>query len=530
MFCHKCGCMANDAAAFCEKCGTKLINDENSITNSDETTNIESDTTHQFEKSNVQQNQNVSDVNLDIYNKLKANYRSYPKIIDVILKECVGTGITPVVKGRFFNYHCIYSPIKQDIIFSSFPTWLYYIIAFLCVFLDGIFLTFFFDEKYYLPLSIFLILECLFWIPLLIWCYKEQREITSHINQSLGSDLNVSKIPSIISGVLNSILIVLGCVAMVFSVGDAIDEISNTIDSSNYEETYNDSFYDSNYDNAVTDSSEAERIIQEWLYEHTIEGGIDSYYTERTNSMGCDCYVFELWMYGEAYTDIYVNKENGELSIDNVEYDYATGNVIYTEMSIDDWYTNVYLTAMNGATYSIDPQLVGRWRSYDGGALEFDENGILLQCDFQYWSTWSLFKPSYAECYTDNGRVFCTSQRYYEYKYDIIPPSDNSEYEFLKLDNTNYYKRVEGTIGSGLVGKWSAGNDGSLGYQFNGDGTGISTLFDDYPITWYNYNNGENNVLNVTLYDTTFFDYKVSGDVLTVFLNDESRIYTKIGN
>jgi len=30
--------------------------------------------------------------------------------------------------------------------------------------------------------------------------------------------------------------------------------------------------------------------------------------------------------------------------------------------------------------------------------------------------------------------------------------------------------------------------------------------------------------------DPTFFDYKINGDILTIFLSDTSQVYTKVGD
>lgn len=57
-----------------------------------------------------------------------------------------------------------------------------------------------------------------------------------------------------------------------------------------------------------------------------------------------------------------------------------------------------------------------------------------------------------------------------------------------------------------------------------------------FPITWYAYtiedgaNEDRVNVVSYSLLDSTYFDYSVSGNTLTIFLSDSSRTYIKVGN
>ena len=128
MFCHKCGHKTIDNAVFCEKCGAKLINDVDSATNKEEITNEKSDITPQIEISNIHNDNGISEETLNIYNRLKSNSENCSKIKDIITKDCLETGQTTVIKGRFFNYHCIYSPINQTPFVTTHHTWLNYII------------------------------------------------------------------------------------------------------------------------------------------------------------------------------------------------------------------------------------------------------------------------------------------------------------------------------------------------------------------------------------------------------------------
>lgn len=253
MFCFKCGTKLSEDAVFCYNCGYKITMKSESDVNSE--LENESQLINSFQQVSSKQNglldsdnklssetdERVSK-NIDLFNQLKDNSKSCARIKDVILKEQTGTGLTPVIKSRFFNYKCCYNPISKDIVFFNSPTWLNYIISILCVICDGVFLTFLFEEEYFLPLSAILILECIFWLIVLIWSFKEQKEVISYINQSLGLNLKISKVPTIISAILNAILILAGVVTLWLSIENIISFNSYNEEGYGYEE----SLYDEN--------------------------------------------------------------------------------------------------------------------------------------------------------------------------------------------------------------------------------------------------------------------------------------------
>lgn len=205
--------------------------------------------------------------------------------------------------------------------------------------------------------------------------------------------------------------------------------------------------------------------------------------------------------------NITVEKMTGSNNVttDNVPYGYEDDSEFYQ-------------------TSSVDPALVGRWRASDGGALEINSDGDILSVDFDCWSVRDN-KPHYISCYTDNGRIYCTAYFNLEFTYDF-GYYQSSDKEYIKFGNGGIYTREEGTTGSGLVGFWSSGLYNN-GFRFYEDGTGI--LNGKYEMNWYTYTADDGkNTLNYTISDQTYFDYYAVGDILTVYLSDGSRTYTKI--
>lgn len=178
---------------------------------------------------------------------------------------------------------------------------------------------------------------------------------------------------------------------------------------------------------------------------------------------------------------------------------------------------------------NLDSSLVGRWRSYDGGTLEFSDSGIITFCDFQCWSLKGQ-EPDLVYWEASNGRVTCSAYFYNDFKYRMWTQFEGEKYEEERLNvgggDSDYY-RISGTHGN-IVGKWVSVWSGWWSYQFNEDGTGMYN--ERYPITWYTYTKDDGtSMLGYTVVDDTYFDYTITGDTLTVFLSDSSRIYTKVG-
>lgn len=178
----------------------------------------------------------------------------------------------------------------------------------------------------------------------------------------------------------------------------------------------------------------------------------------------------------------------------------------------------------------LDSDLIGRWRSADGGNLEFDATGALVSCDFKCYSTFGHDKPSSVLCTTNDGRITCNAYFDFTHQYEISYSDDYEKEELKFLDNSDdVYLRSDGQNGSGIPGKWDSVYSSDWSIMFLVDGTG--TYNNTYPISWSNSTdeNGSE-ILHYTLRDTTYFDYKISGDMLTIFLSDDSRMYTKVSN
>ena len=110
----------------------------------------------------------------------------------------------------------------------------------------------------------------------------------------------------------------------------------------------------------------------------------------------------------------------------------------------------------NYGTYgNLDSTLVGRWRSYDGGTLEFTDSGVISACDFNCWSRVGD-KPDRVFWESANGRVTCYAYFDEEVTYQIYEPSgENGAETIVFSDNrTHRYQRKSGTTGDGIVGMW----------------------------------------------------------------------------
>lgn len=279
-------------------------------------------------------------------------------------------------------------------------------------------------------------------------------------------------------------------------------------------------------DTKILTAQEAEQLINDWIddghrmgyvcYPEYVDEGVLGY-------SGPEVYNFDLMVSQDAWLPVAVEKEGGSMwaLLDNDEV-----------MSLDDYYDKFYSDVGDiGGEYeedvgSIDPLLVGRWRSYDGGTLEFSDSGLITDCDFKCWSV-ADDKPDRVCCATDNGRVNCTAYFDYSTRYAIFIDSTFDE-ERLKFSIGSEYRRVDGNAGE-LLGTWQNIQGVFWPIQFYEDGTG--TVNNKYPITWYTYTTEDGqDALNYTIVDATHFDYKCSGSTLTVFLSDSSRVYTKVGS
>ena len=185
----------------------------------------------------------------------------------------------------------------------------------------------------------------------------------------------------------------------------------------------------------------------------------------------------------------------------------------------------------NHGTYgNLDSALVGRWRSFDGGTLQFDDNGMISSCDFNCWSLVGE-NPNRVYWETSNGRVSCSAYFDNSDTYTITSPSSEPETEYISFSRNrrHMYQRTTGENGDGIIGTWTSVENSIWAFQFNEDGTGMYN--GRYPITWSTYTADDGaDAVRYSLIDSTYFDYTVEGDSLVVFLSDSSRVYTKVGN
>lgn len=269
---------------------------------------------------------------------------------------------------------------------------------------------------------------------------------------------------------------------------------------------------------------QAEKVFETWLKEHPLDCKpeyelLDEY---GTWGNGRESYVYALGIDGIEYR-LYVDREDGSMFVeDEMEV-----------MAIDYWYDAFYgdgVEEVYDTSLNIDYDLVGRWRNQDGGMLEFDEFGNIVNIDFECWSVFD--NPNYITWEAADGRVTCYSAFCYDKSYEIATTGENGDQE-LKFDrNGVWYLRDEEVMGEGLIGRWINKGWEVLTCQFNADGSGWWN--DKYPISWYVYE-AENegvitNRVEYTIYDSAYFDYHVAGDILTVYLSNGSRMYTKVSN
>ena len=60
------------------------------------------------------------------------------------------------------------------------------------------------------------------------------------------------------------------------------------------------------------------------------------------------------------------------------------------------------------------------WRSFDGGTLQFDDNGMISSCDFNCWSLVGD-TPDRVYWEADNGRVTCSAYFRWKHQNTSIP-------------------------------------------------------------------------------------------------------------
>lgn len=183
--------------------------------------------------------------------------------------------------------------------------------------------------------------------------------------------------------------------------------------------------------------------------------------------------------------------------------------------------------------YNIDPELVGRWRSYDGGTLEIGSNGYLTSLDFKFWS-YGVDNPTYCKWTTDNGQISATL--YFEslHEYKFTGPQGRWDVDTLTLygdygNSLDYQRDSEGS--TDLAGSWISEFGYGIGMDLYADGSGkMNSLTRSYDMIWEAYTEDGKKYLDYMVIDYGNLDYKVYGDSLELFTDDGTRFYTKVGN
>lgn len=188
----------------------------------------------------------------------------------------------------------------------------------------------------------------------------------------------------------------------------------------------------------------------------------------------------------------------------------------------------------------VDPVLVGRWRSSDGGALTITEDGFITEIDFNCWTGPARIQNAVndpavysIQISTDNGQANCIATFEYNWLYKIyIDDLSITEDEILNMPMNSMAEYIRVEAGDGIEGTWDSTFYGAISYQFLDDMTGWHvTNSTSYFIPYWSTSQNENgdDVILFHEEDPSYFDYSVSGDILTIYLSDGSRTYQRVG-
>lgn len=178
-----------------------------------------------------------------------------------------------------------------------------------------------------------------------------------------------------------------------------------------------------------------------------------------------------------------------------------------------------------------DQALVGRWRSYDGGSVEFDEYG---NAAVSFRPNASILPPDYITWEASNGQIVLSSRFSNTYRWEL---SERGSMQYLTLSalTPTIYARLESD--TSLVGTWDEIGDGYRNTDalvLYADGTGtINKVVSSatwareiIPIAWWT----DDTNFNYEWTTRSAYDYTVSGDILTIYFSNGSQIYTKVRN
>lgn len=219
----------------------------------------------------------------------------------------------------------------------------------------------------------------------------------------------------------------------------------------------------------------------------------------------------------------------------NVLIDWETGDVSIDFMppSNDDGGDDYGGGAgYNDYSNPVDLSLVGRWRAYDGGYVELDEYGNAAVSLSLTPSGSLLLNPDYVTWEGYNGRIILSSHYSETSTYEITDLNSGQRLDLsANKYSGRYYTRVE--AGSSLVGTWDmVGRSGSNSLVLLSDGTGMmnrvisTSSMGDVPITWW----ADDTELRIDWSLQSAYDYTVSGNVLTIYVSNGSKVYQRVGN
>ena len=177
---------------------------------------------------------------------------------------------------------------------------------------------------------------------------------------------------------------------------------------------------------------------------------------------------------------------------------------------------------------NLDSSLVGRWRAYDGGYVEFDEYG---NADVSFRPHASILSPDYITWQVSNGQIVLSSHYSEASRWKL---TERGSMQYLTISRTTYTRSESDTS---LVGTWD-----EIGDRYRtadalilfSDGTGtISKVVssatwerETVPISWWTDDTNFYSEWTIL----SGYDYTVSGDMLTLYFSNGSQVYTKVGN
>lgn len=185
---------------------------------------------------------------------------------------------------------------------------------------------------------------------------------------------------------------------------------------------------------------------------------------------------------------------------------------------------------------SLESNLIGRWRSYDGGYIELRADGTAdtsLKIGKDYFES-AIIRMASSQWSASNGQ-FTISVLYratYWYEYQMYDTYDNLT--LITNDGGNLtFLRPDYGFGNGVLGLWQ---DGVRIFEFNSDGTGMFVIDlglgglgnVNMPINWEYAENGSIDSILLEYGFETHLDYYLSGDRLTIFTDDGSTVYTRV--